>query len=69
MDYKDILPEEIKEAFRKGDAYYKSPFKGMSARKNLYKTSNNDTGSNYVNTTFAQIHEARMDRIASRSWN
>lgn len=66
MSYADILPESIKEAFRKGDAYYKSPFKNMAMRKTLCSMS---ATSIYVTTTYTQIHEARMDRIASRQWN
>ena len=69
MSYADILTEEQKEAFRKGDAYYKSPFKGMHMRETLCNTSAISTGSIYVTSSRSRIHEAMVDSWKSKSWN
>lgn len=69
MSYADILTEEQKEAFRKGDAYYKSPFKGKHIRENLYNTSAISTSSAYVTSSRSRIHEAMLDSWKSKSWN
>lgn len=69
MSYADILTEEQKEAFRKGDAYYKSPFKNTSLRKALCNTSVLSTGSMYVTSSRARIHDAMIDSWRSKSWN
>ena len=69
MSYAYILTEEQKEAFRKGDAYYKSPFKNMAVRSSLCKVSAKDNGSRYITTTRAIIHEALVDSWKSKSWN
>lgn len=69
MSYADILPEHIKEAFRKGDAYYVSPFKGMTTRATLCKMSAKDTGSLYNTTSFTRIYDAKRDSIISKQWN
>lgn len=69
MSYAYILTEEQKEAFRKGDAYYKSPFKNMAVRSSLCRASTNDTGSAYNTTSKARIHEALVDSRKSKSWN
>lgn len=68
MDYKDILPEHIKEAFRKGDKYYKSPFKGMESKRALVECHVTTT-TVYTTTSFTRIHEALVDSWSSRSWN
>ena len=67
MNYKTLLTDAQKEAFRKGDAYYVSPFKKMPTRSAvhyMYCTSSNP----YTTTDSARIHAARMDRRASRQW-
>ena len=69
MSYADILTEEQKEAFRKGDAYYKSPFKNLNLRKTLCNTNASSTGSVYVTSSQARIHEALVDSWKSKSWN
>ncbi len=66
MNYKDLLTDEQKEAFRKGDAYYKSPFKKMPARSAVHYMSNTSV---YCTTSSGRVHEARMDRMISRQWN
>ena len=68
--YANLLTDAQKEAFRKGDAYYVSPFKNINIRKNLEMCNrSNSTGSVYNTTSFTRIHEARMDRMISRQWN
>ena len=69
MSYADILTEEQKEAFRKGDAYYKSPFKGRHIRETLCNTSAINTGSVYVTSSQSRIHDALVDSWKSKSWN
>lgn len=69
MSYADILPEHVKEAFRKGDAYYVSPFKNHHIRGTLCNMATKDTGSMYNTTSYTRIHEARMDRMISRQWD
>lgn len=64
----NLLTDEQKEAFRKGDAYYVSPFKSMKTRKTLVETSTCTTVV-YVSTTYAKIYEAKQDRILSQQWN
>ena len=69
MNYKNILTEEQKEAFRKGDRYYVSPFKNKNIRASLCEVTPNSTGSVYCTTTYARIYEAKRDRIISQQWN
>lgn len=69
MSYADILTEEQKEAFRKGDAYYKSPFKGAHMRETLCSTNAISTGSVYITSSRSRIHEAMIDSWKSKSWN
>ena len=69
MNYTNILTDEQKEAFRKGDAYYKSPFKNTKMRMALCEMSAKDTGSIYTTTSSARIHEALVDSWKSKSWN
>ena len=69
MSYADILTEEQKEAFRKGDAYYKSSFKGMRTREALCSTSATSTGFAYVASSRSRIHDAMVDSWKSKSWN
>ncbi len=69
MSYADILTEEQKEAFRKGDAYYKSPFKDMHKRETLCNTNTMSTGSVYVTSSRSRIHDAMVDSWKSKSWN
>ena len=69
MSYADILTEEQKEAFRKGDAYYKSPFKGKQMRESLCNTSAMSTGFAYVTSSRSRIHDAMVDSWKSKSWN
>lgn len=68
MTYADILPDHIKEAFRKGDAYYVSPFK-KTTTKSLLCTVSAKNDVVYVSTTYARIYEAKRDRIISQQWN
>lgn len=69
-EYIDLLTNEEKEAFRKGDAYYVSPFKrrlkGQEPRRDVCVYS---TAVVYSTTNNTRIYEARMDRIISRQWN
>jgi hypothetical protein len=67
IDYANLLTEEQKEAFRKGDRYYKSPFKNCTVTRSLLVTVSSK--KEYTTTTFARIHEARIDRMISRQWN
>lgn len=68
--YANLLTEEQKAAFRKGDAYYVSPFKNINIRKNLEMCNrSNPTGSIYNTTSFARVYEAKQDRIVSQQWN
>lgn len=69
ISYKDILSDDIKEAFRKGDAYYVSPFKNHTIRATLCNMSAKDTGSMYNTTSFARIYDAKRDSIISKQWN
>lgn len=69
MSYADILTEEQKEAFRKGDAYYKSPFKKMQMREALCNTSTTGTGFAYTTSSCSRIHDAMVDSWKSKSWN
>lgn len=69
MTYKDLLTDEMKEAFRKGDAYYVSPFKNHTIRTTLCSMSAKDTGSVYNTTSFARIYNAKRDSIISKQWN
>ena len=64
----NLLTDEQKAAFRKGDAYYVSPFKNMKTRKALVEISTCITVV-YVSTTYAKIYEAKQDRILSQQWN
>ena len=64
----NLLTDEQKAAFRKGDAYYVSPFKNMKTRKALAEISTCTTVV-YVSTTYAKIYEAKQDRILSQQWN
>ena len=64
IDFASMITEEQKEAFRKGDKYYVSPFKNMKMRND----SRSSNGS-YISTSYSRIHEARMDSISSRQWN
>ena len=68
-EYINLLTDEEKAAFAKGDAYYVSPFKNRLKNKE-YRTINNtySTGVIYTTTSFSRIHEACTDRIASRQW-
>ena len=68
MSYKDLLTEEQKEAFRKGDKYYKSPFKNMKSQRALVECHVSTTVI-YTTTSFTRIHEALVDSWSSRSWN
>ena len=60
-EYINLLTDEEKEAFRKGDAHYVSPFKrrlkGQEPRSVVYST-----------TSYTRIYAACADRIASRQW-
>jgi hypothetical protein len=69
MNYANILTDEQKEAFRKGDAYYKSPFKKTAVKMALCNMSVKDTGSIYNTTSSTRIHEALIDSWKSKSWN
>lgn len=64
--YANLLTDAQKEAFRKGDAYYKSPFKKMPARSAVHYMSSTSV---YCTTNNNRVHEARMDRMISRQWN
>ncbi len=68
MTYADILPDHIKEAFRKGDAYYVSPFK-KPATRSILCTVSAKSDVVYVSTTYARIFEAKRDRVISQQWN
>ena len=64
----NLLTDEQKEAFRKGDAYYVSPFKNKKTRSALVEISTRTTVV-YVSTTYTKIYEAKQDRILSQQWN
>ena len=67
--YINLLTDEEKAAFAKGDAYYVSPFKGrLKDMESRTTTGTYSTGVVYSTTSYSRIHEARMDRIASRQW-
>ena len=66
-DYTSLLTEEQKEAFRKGDKYYKSPFKNNTYTRSIFASVSSK--QEYTSTSFGRIHEARMDRMISRQWN
>lgn len=66
--YANLLTEEQKEAFRKGDKHYVSPFKNLQTRDTLLEISSRTTVV-YVSTTYARIYEAKQDRIISQQWN
>ena len=66
MNYKDLLTDAQKEAFRKGDAYYRSPFKKMPARSAVHYMTYTSV---YCTTSNGRVHEARMDRMISKQWN
>jgi hypothetical protein len=67
MDYTKLLTKEQKEAFRRGDRYYKSPFKKMpTARAVAYATR---TTCIYVSTTRSNVHCAMLDSWKSKGWN
>ena len=68
-EYINLLTDEEKAAFAKGDAYYVSPFKNKLKNKEPRVISNTySTGVIYTTTSFSRIHEACADRIASRQW-
>lgn len=67
MNYTTLLTDAQKEAFRKGDAYYKSPFKKMRTHSAVHYMS--VSVSVYNTTNNSRVHEARMDRMISRQWN
>lgn len=68
-EYANLLTDEEKAAFAKGDAYYVSPFKGRLKNKEpRVIIENYSTGVIYTTTSFSRIHEACVDRIASRQW-
>ena len=68
-EYINLLTDEEKAAFARGDAYYVSPFKRRLKGQEPRVTVNTySTGVIYTTTSYARIHEARMDRIASRQW-
>lgn len=68
-EYINLLTDEEKAAFAKGDAHYVSPFKRRLKDKEPRVFSETySTGIIYTTTSYSKIHEARMDRIASRQW-
>lgn len=69
-EYINLLTDEEKEAFRKGDAYYVSPFKRrLKGQEPLRDVCVYSTTVVYSTTNNTRIFEARMDRIISRQWN
>ena len=67
--YINLLTDEEKAAFAKGDAYYVSPFKGrLKGKEPRVITNTYSTGIIYTTTSYSRIHEACADRIASRQW-
>ena len=68
-EYINLLTDEEKEAFRKGDAYYVSPFKRrLGKAKSLAEMCVYTTGVVYSTTSYTRIYAACADRIASRQW-
>lgn len=68
-EYANLLTEEQKEAFRKGDRYYVSPFKNQGNARSLIECHSNVREQRYATTTRQAIHEAMVDSWNSRSWN
>ena len=67
--YINLLTDEEKAAFAKGDAYYVSPFKGRLKNKEpRVSIGTYSTGVIYTTTSYSRISEAFSDRIASRQW-
>ena len=68
-EYINLLTDEEKEAFRRGDTYYVSPFKrrlkGQEPRRDVCIYT---TGVVYNTTSYTRIYAACADRIASRQW-
>ena len=68
-EYINLLTDEEKASFAKGDAYYVSPFKGrLKGKESRVITNTYSTGIIYTTTSYSRIHEACADRIASRQW-
>lgn len=68
-EYINLLTDEEKAAFAKGDAYYVSPFKGRLKNKEpKVAIGTYSTGIIYTTTSYSRISEAFSDRIASRQW-
>lgn len=63
-DYSTWLTPEQKAAFAKGDDYYVSPFKDKYFIPRFESKS-----KAYHSTSYSQIHCARVDSWASKSWN
>lgn len=68
MTYASLLTDAEKEAFRKGDKYYVSPFKNMKLRCELIDIA---TCRKQVFTTssMTRIFAAKQDYIKSQQWN
>jgi len=68
-EYINLLTDEEKTSFARGDAYYVSPFKGrLKGKEPRVIVEPYSTGVVYTSTSYSRIYEACADRIASRQW-
>lgn len=64
---KNMLTEEQKRAFQKGDEYYVSPLKRYV--REYHATKYLAPVKEYTTTNYKRIYGAEKDRKRSRAWN